>query len=54
MLDKNDNSRDEKGQINELNCSKQKNISLFSIQNIDIPEKKTVKAHNYQLCYNVY
>lgn len=54
MQDKNVRSRDEKGQINGLNYSEQKNISLFSIQNIAIPEKKTVKAHNYQLCYNVY
>lgn len=46
MQEKNDHSRDDKGQINGLSCSEQKNISLFSIQNIDIAEKKTVKARN--------
>lgn len=38
MQDKNDHSRDEKGQISGLSCSEHKNITLFSIQNIDILE----------------
>lgn len=44
MQDKNDHSRDEKGQINGLNYFEQKNISFFSTQNIDVSEME-VKDH---------
>jgi len=47
MQDKNDCSRDEKGQINGLNYFEQKNISLFLIQNIDVSEIKAMEDHYY-------
>lgn len=47
MHDKNDRSRDEKGQNNGLNYFKEKNIAFFSTQNIDISEMKVVKDHYY-------